>query len=316
MPGVHPDHEFVGMNWSAESSEDARSELSHAISVQVARASEALGVGTDLASSVHEARRAIKRARALLRLADPWPKNSPIDGTLRDASRALAVLRDADVLVLTAEEIRDGSPSPEPDVVPQHLLESLEEEKVRRFAESSSGDGPLREASALLRSVALELREPHAPEFKAGQEPPASGAMELLRLGLGASYASVRAQSDPAAGDGAVDKRFHKFRKRVKDLRHQLEFLDTGQPKLGRLVRDLHHLTDLLGDANDLTMLSAFAASADVLSEIERAGLTAHVEGVKRGIRSEAAALSARLFEEEEDSFVRRVEAWVTTLHG
>ena len=78
----------------------------------------------------------------------------------------------------------------------------------------------------------------------------------------------------------------------------------------------LHHLTDLLGDANDLTMLSAFTASTDVLAEIERAGLTAHVEGIKHGIRSEAAALSARLFEEEEDSFVRRVEAWVTTLQG
>ena len=140
--------------------------------------------------------------------------------------------------------------------------------------------------------------------------------MEFLRLGLGASYASVRAQSDPTAGNGAVDERFHKLRKRVKDLRYQLEFLDTGQPKLGQLVRDLHHLTDLLGDANDLTMLSARTASTDVLSEIERAGLTAHVEGIKHGILSEAAALSARLFEEEEDSFVRRVEAWVTTPQG
>ena len=121
--------------------------------------------------------------------------------------------------------------------------------------------------------------------------------MEFLRLGLGASYAAVRSQSDQAAGEGpveaSVDKRSHKLRKRVKNLRYQLEFLDTGQPKLGQLVRDLHHLTDLLGDANDLTMLSA---STDVLSEIKRAGLTAHVEGIKHEIRSEAAALSARLF--------------------
>jgi len=97
----------------------------------------------------------------------------------------------------------------------------------------------------------------------------------------------------------------------VKDLRYQLEFLETNRPKFGHLVRDLHHLTDLLGDANDLTMLATHAASIDALSDVERLILMAHLEETKRGLRSEAEALSARLFEEEEDSFVRRVESCV-----
>ncbi len=288
------------MNWRNESSDDARNQLSRAVSVQLTRACEALETGKDLASTVHEARRAIKRARALLRLADPWPNSSPTDETLRDASRALAVLRDADVMVLTAEDLRDGSPSSEPDLIPPHLLESLEEERGRRFRESGSVDGPLRAAGELLRSVDLEAPDLPAP-------------IELLRLGLGASYASARARSDPVAGEGPLDERSHKLRKRVKDLRYQLEFLNTGQPKLDRLVRDLHHLTDLLGDANDLATLSRYTASADVLCETERAALTAHVEGGKQTLQSEAAALSTRLFEEEPDSFVRRIEAWLTS---
>jgi hypothetical protein len=78
------------------------------------------------------------------------------------------------------------------------------------------------------------------------------------------------------------------------------------------LVRDLHHLTDLLGDRNDLVTLSRYTGSAGVLCEAERAALTAHVEEAKQVLRSEATALSARLFEEEPDSFVRRIEAWVT----
>ena len=312
LPVDHLHHDFVEMNWSAESSEDAGGELSRAISTQLGRAREALEAGTDLASSVHEARRAIKRTRALLKLADPWPGDSHTDCTLRDASRALAVLRDGDIVVLTAEDIRADSQSSEPNVVPLQLLESLEEGRRRRFAESGSADGPLRVADELLRSVAVEIREPQASQLTAGHEPTASGGMELLRLGLGASYESVRACSDPAAGEGPLDERSHKLRKRVKDLRYQLEFLDTGHPKLGRLVRDLHHLTDLLGDRNDLVTLSAYTASADVLSERERASLTAHVEGMKSGLRSEAAALSSRLFEEEPNSFVRRIESWVT----
>jgi hypothetical protein len=60
------------MNWSAESSEDTRDVLSRAISAQFERERErereVLDVGTDPAASVHEAHRAIKRARALLRL--------------------------------------------------------------------------------------------------------------------------------------------------------------------------------------------------------------------------------------------------------
>ena len=324
MPGGHHHQHSVGMNWSAASSEEARSELSRVISAQLARAGEALELGKDLASTVHEARRAIKRARALLRLADPWPRTSPTDATLRDASRVLAVLRDADVVVLTAEDIRDGSPSSQPSLVSLHLLESLEEERRRRFAESGSADGPLHAAAELLRSVVVEVRDARAPEAMAGPEPTAPdgmeatalGSMELLRLGLGASYAAVRVRSDPAAGEGPVDERSHKLRKRVKDLRYQLEFLDIGQPKLGRLVRDLHHLTDLLGDRNDLATLSRYTASADVLCETERAALTAHVEGRKQALQSEAAALSARLFEEEPDSFVRRIEGWVTPPQG
>ena len=304
------------MNWSAESGEDARGELSRAISAQLGRAREALEAGTDLASPVHEARRAIKRTRALLKLADPWPRDPHTDCTLRDASRALAVLRDADIVVLTAEDIRADSGSAEPSLVPLHLLESLEEVRRRRFAESGSADGPLRVADELLGSLVVKIREPQASQLAAGHEPPASDGMELLRVGLGASYESVWARSDLAAGEGPEDERSHKLRKRVKDLRYQLEFLDTGHPKLGRLVRDLHHLTDLLGDRNDLATLSAYTASADVLSESEGASLTAHVEGLKSVLRSEATALSTRLFEEDPDSFVRRIEAWVTRPQG
>ena len=332
MPGGHHHQHSIVMNWSATSSAEVRRELSRVISAQLTRASEALDVGKDLASTVHEARRAIKRARALLRLADPWPRNSPTDTTLRDASRVLAVLRDADVRVLTAQNVRDGSPSSGPNLVPRHLLESLEEERRQCFAEWGSADGPLHAAGELLRSAIVEVRDTRATGAMAGPEGTGSGGMEetgsggteeatlggmeLLRLGIGASYAAVWARSDPAAGEGPVDERSHKLRKRVKDLRYQLEFLDTGQPKLGRLVRDLHHLTDLLGDRNDLATLSRYTASAEVLREAERAVLTAHVEGGKQALQSEAAALSARLFEEEPDSFVRRIEAWVTLPQG
>ncbi len=326
------------MRGSAEDNEDAHSGLARAISAQVVRALEAVEEGKaadaqkDVAHTVHEARRAIKRARALLRLATSRPRNSHTACTLRDASRALAGLRDASVLVLTAEDIRDGSQSSELDLVPLALFESLEEERERRLTEAGSAEGPLQAAGDLLRSVVVEVHDLHSPEASAGPKPTAPGGMEgpsssgteILWLGLGASYTAVQLRSDgaederraeeegPAEEEVPADERSHKLRKRVKDLRYQLEFLDTGHPKLVRLVRDLHHLTDLLGDRNDLAMLTELGATTDVLSEIERSALSAHIERKKQALGSEAAALSARLFEEDADSFVRRVAAWGT----
>ena len=127
--------------------------------------------GTDPAASVHEARRATKSARALPELAYRWPTNSPIDGTLRDTGRALVVLRDAGVLVLTAKDIRVSSDLAKTNVVFLSLLESLEEKRGQRFTESSSPDGPLRTADELLGSVAVEVGEPNAPDVTAGVEP-------------------------------------------------------------------------------------------------------------------------------------------------
>lgn len=298
------------------SSEDVRGELSRAISAQLARAGGALASKTDVPSSVQEARRAIKRTQALLKLADPRPRVSHTDRSLREASRALTVLRDADMVTLTAEDIRADARSPEPNVIPLRMLESLKAERERRFAEASSAHGPLRVADELLRSVIVQIGESQALQVTAGLGPPAADSMELLRLGLGASYASAWTRSDPHTGEGPADERSHKLRKRVKDLRYQLEFIGEGQPKLGQLVRDLHHLTDLLGDRNDLATLTAFTATDDVLSENERASLTARVEGMKSALRLEVTTLSARLFEEEPDSFVGRIEAWMTPPQG
>ena len=135
-------------------------------------------------------------------------------------------------------------------------------------------------------------------------------------LGLETSYAAVQARSDPTDGQGPEDERSHKLRKRVKDLRYQLEFLDTGHPELGGLVRDLHHLTDLLGDRNDLAVFTEAATTTHVLSEMERSALRACVEDKKQALGSEARALSARLFDEDVDSFVLRVAEWVVQPQG
>ena len=322
------------MNGSTGRNQHAHGPLARAISEQIQRALEVVDSREDVAQAVHEARRAIKRARALLRLAAPPPRTSQTAFALRDAGRALAGLRDASVVVATAEGLHGESGPNEVPMVPQTLLESLEEERARRFKESGSAKGPLQVAGGLLRAMVAEAQQFQAQDDTAGQTPEASGGVELLWSGVRAAYTAVRLRSDPADGQGttqrpgsgeehrpvdrqeAVDERSHKLRKRVKDLRYQLEFLNTGHPKLDRLVRDLHHLTDLLGDRNDLAVFGEIAAATDVLSEGKRSALSAHIESRKQTLGSEAKALSDRLFEEATDPFVSRVREWVTLPQG
>ncbi len=206
----------------------------------------------------------------------------------------------------------------------------------RGISAAGKTDGPLRTAGKLLRNAAREIGDLQAPESVVGLPPAAADRTGVPWLGLRASYTAVQSRSDPSDEEGPpdeersavadrnasalpdhpADERSHKLRKRVKDLRYQLEFLDVGHHRLGRMIRDLHHLTDLLGDRNDLAVFAEVANNTPVLDQLERAELSAHVERKKRALGSEAASLSARLFEEDADSFVRRVVGWVTELKG
>jgi CHAD domain-containing protein len=64
----------------------------------------------DPAKAVHEARKDLKKARAVLRLARPALRSKAYrreNGALRDAGRLMSAARDADVLVTTMEGLAE-----------------------------------------------------------------------------------------------------------------------------------------------------------------------------------------------------------------
>ncbi len=74
------------------------------------------------------------------------------------------------------------------------------------------------------------------------------GLCHMLAAGRKAAKRALARVDDPAA--------WHAVRKRAKDLRYAVEFLEPGWPTvLGALADELHTLTDRLGDANDLTLV-------------------------------------------------------------
>src|SRR3954454_16302944 len=77
---------------------------------QLAAAAESLRDGEDPIEAIHDARKRIKKTRALLRLARPGLKKAEYrrrNRALRDTGRGMSANRDADVLVETVERLAE-----------------------------------------------------------------------------------------------------------------------------------------------------------------------------------------------------------------
>lgn len=194
---------------------------------------------------VHAARRHLKRARALIRLGRAgWPDGGrTLDRRLRDAGRALGRVRDTEARVEALEALRSRPETADPDLLDVALGRLRDERDRARAAQAAAPDAVrhIRKAQAHLRAHPPRGRGRGAALFEAGL-----GAM-LAAGGKAARRALARAD-DPAA--------WHAVRKRAKDLRYAVEFLEPAWPPvLGALADELHTLTDRLGDANDLTLV-------------------------------------------------------------
>ncbi len=204
---------------------------------------EACGRGDqNVHAAIHDARRTLKRARALLRLARPF--------TEADSARELAdALREAGGMLAPARDRRarlealDRLTSADPRLGSEDLARLR-----RRWSAAADAAAPPPE---LLRTVARHLRQVEValeglPMRKHGS--PRRALKQIHRRGRRALCAVLEGPHDPA--------RYHQLRKRGKELRHVLEFVEPAWPPvLGAWATEAHELTDLLGEANDVGLV-------------------------------------------------------------
>ncbi len=295
----------ASVTFGIQSTESLLEGLGREVQTQVQRASEALTQPGDLGVAAHVSRRTLKKARALLKFARPALTPDVYrrgNHTMRDAGRCTARVRDADVLVETARSVRRIEPEAGLDDTWCRLLEDLETERAELFATAPGPDGPFRKARGLIGSIATGW--PTVSEV---------GDRELLRVGLATSYGLVRAHYERAYREGADTRAHHELRKRAKDLRHQIEFLSGIAPDiLEPCATELHQLSDLLGDGNDLVVLALYVDSAPGVTDARRADLLAGLSERREGLWKEAKRLGARVLDDGSDHFVGRVETcWV-----
>jgi len=191
--------------------------------------------------AVHEYRKALRRARAVVRLSRPLMGEGGYRSLVHDlrvALRGTSPLRDAAVLLQTLALLPDEDKTRPARKALTALLE----------AEPSVAGAPEVE---LRRS--LQIVVPLPARFLAFL--PESLRWRELRAGLERSYRRTR-RARKSAFRSREDADVHAFRKRVKELRYQLELLDaTGVGKPRRDHRALALLAETLGEVTDLTLL-------------------------------------------------------------
>lgn len=219
---------------------------------------------------VHETRKAIRRTRALLALADDGDASfdvGPADRILSRVGDGLSRLRDAQAAIDTARSVgkQVGQKRWQP------VVHALRERAAALVAQELERDPGLARRRATLEGAlhyldALPWSELTASQIREG----------LARQRRRVERAAQRASKRPDA------KRLHDWRRKVRRLRMEVEALPRLKPNWSKAAsgtpksRSLHRLSDTLGREQDLHVLDGLLKRLPGLAD--RAQLRAQLQ--------------------------------------
>jgi CHAD domain-containing protein len=236
----------------------ATRELYASIAVALAR----LGEPRVSDESVHEARKALKKARAALRLLRPGLEPAAYraeNALLRDAGRCLAPLREPKSMLDALTALRSRDPAAPPPAALERMTKKLRAEKTRVARDRAGRRAALGKCIGLLKH---SLARAEQPDFAGiGTRPLAKGMRRIYRRGRRALEAA-RASRAPEA--------LHEWRKQSKYLLNALQVLYGASGKARKAARRAERLADRLGDDHDLDALAARAPLKSLQAQIAR----------------------------------------------
>jgi len=267
----------------------------------------------DRDSGVHNARKSLKRVRALIRLVRDTVGYRPyreINVVLRDSARRLAPVRDGAVMVNVVDRLveRNG--------IDPALVADTRSRLSAAHAAASRGvlDDPRVFLDTLTALRVARRRLAHWPVDDPGGPLGVSDDFSAISSGLERVYRrGLRGFRTSAEQPSAAT--FHEWRKRVKYLRHQLEALHDAWPEMvGATAACLDTLGELLGEEHDCAVFQRVLEERTGFRESERRTLVALSTAEQARLRREALRLGSRLYAERPPEFTTRIgtywEAW------
>lgn len=266
--------------------------------------------------AVHTARKAMKRVRALLRMIRTEIGDRVYvfeNQWMRDTARLVSEVRASTVLVHGAEEIRSAY---SPLLAEGTFEEVVERLRVRRdrIEERAMEDPEIvpRVVANLERARGRYESWPTDPESRSVYGMSLRHDYSAVGPGVRATHARGRREM-VAAYQTAAPEAFHRWRKRVKYLKHQFEILTPLWPELMiGMTLTLNRIADLLGQDHDLAeLLNLLADRPDLCpNPIERSLLSALAAQRRTDLQTASRILGRRIYAESPAALEARLGAY------
>jgi len=261
----------------------------------------------DAETAIHNARRALKRLRALLRLVrpglDPFVYRRETQ-RLAETGRLLAGERDRHVMRQTLKKLTASATPPLPDA----LLTSFE-----TLLSASAAVSLLDPAQARQKAIARMATSRRFFESNAI----AGLAIEHAFEGVGKVYRKGR-RLHRTCLEPATDEDFHALRKCVQQHWRHMQLLSRAWPDaLSARAAEAKMLSQLLGEDHDFAVLISYAsAHVDALPEEGVSQLVALARKEQAHLRAQVHLHGGRLFAEPARDLVARLQSYWAAAQG
>jgi CHAD domain-containing protein len=246
--------------------------------------------------AIHEARKSIKKVRAILKLVRPELGDiyAPENAKLRDIARKLSEFRDAAAMIETFRDLKRRYARG----IPASRLASLGKALAKQKKQAVVTKG----VRALLMETGSALRQIGE---SAAAWPLKNDGFEAIEPGLRQTYrrgrkALARARKDPRP------ENYHELRKRVKDLWYHIRLIGIEKEH----EKQLKDLETWLGNDHNLALLRAGIAAnpASYGSAQDTDLVLSLIDQYQEKLRADALASGTRLYKEKPGQYIRRIK--------
>lgn len=292
------------MPYRIHTDEDVRDGVRRCAREQLDRAIDALSehISDDPVEAVHDARKALKQERSLLRLArgtidrvDRERENA----ALRRAGQQLSAARDAEVMLQALDQLAERFAGRVPQASFAAIRDRLEAERDiarRRLLVSKVPEAVADELRAVRARVDVWILR--------------RDGWKALAPGLERGYRRGRRTFERAQVKPTVE-RLHEWRKRTKDLWYHLRLLGPLSPAIvGGYADEAHALSDLLGDDHDLAVLRTTIKAGSHELAVDIDAVIELIDHRREQLQAEAMRVGERIYAERPKTFVRRIHSY------
>jgi CHAD domain-containing protein len=245
---------------------------------------------------VHEARKSVKKVRAIVRLLREAEAAhiGKDERRLRAAGRVLSRLRDADAVLTTLDLVKRRFPKR----LSEHTAALIRRELIRIKTQITKETRTARRVARAARELRTARR---SVDGWAVPELTPLDVVDLVKIPYRASRKAMRkVRKTTRASD------LHRWRKRVKMLWYQLRLLEGQAPALRTMIQRLDRLETVLGQHHDLFVLQSILARRRPAAGVTRQ-LTALSRQFQTALRRRALEQGRRLLDDKPKSFARAV---------